>query len=271
MKDIQLYNFKSEVVGDFNFPTTVDHPIRVMMRDGEPWFIANDICRALDIENSRQVLRSLATDEKGVYKIYTPGGEQSMGIVSESGLYTIILRSHDAIKPGTVAFKFRRWVTKEVLPTIRKTGRYARKEAKQTTPRLTASLVAETRLLLKFALDQMPRLDDALKQEMFRNATTRLYGEPLLPAAQIAKTWTMAEIAQEIGLKPTQAAYLGRIANEANLRTSEHHRTYPLQLDDGRWTDQDRWTASGRRAVIAAYEAHIAAKTQRRQRAKSIN
>lgn len=77
------------------------------------------MCDALGLEKVSQAVASLEDDEKGVSNIATPGGEQSMLTVNESGLYTIVLKSR---KPEAVAFK--RWVTREVLPSIRKTGGY---------------------------------------------------------------------------------------------------------------------------------------------------
>lgn len=94
--------------------------VRVVMRGGEPWFVAADIATVLDIQNIRQNLGLLDEDEKGVCKIYTPGGGQDATVVSESGLYALTLRSN---KPN--AKMFSRWVRKEVLPSIRKTGSYS--------------------------------------------------------------------------------------------------------------------------------------------------
>ena len=95
-------------------------PIRIVTKDGEPWFVAKDVCNILEIKNSRDTLnKCLDEDERGVDIIYTPGGNQEMTIVSEAGLYSLILRSR---KPEAKAFK--RWVTHEVLPSIRKTGAY---------------------------------------------------------------------------------------------------------------------------------------------------
>lgn len=94
-------------------------PIRVELVDGEPWFVAKDVCDALGIENNRNATARLDEDEKGASIVRTPSGEQSMTTVNESGLYNLILQSR---KPE--AKKFRKWVTGEVLPSIRKTGRY---------------------------------------------------------------------------------------------------------------------------------------------------
>ncbi|MDZ6804983.1 Bro-N domain-containing protein [Escherichia coli] len=101
-----------------------EHQVRVVMINGEPWFVANDVCDALRLVNSRKALMSLDEDEKGVTLSYTPGGEQKLNIISESGLYTLILRCRDAVKQGTTAWRFRKWVTNEVLPSIRKNGEY---------------------------------------------------------------------------------------------------------------------------------------------------
>lgn len=93
--------------------------VRVVERDDGTWFVANDVCAALEVNNSRQALSRLEDDEKGVISNDTPGGEQRMAIVSESGLYALIFTSRKA-----VAVRFRKWVTGEVLPALRKRGRY---------------------------------------------------------------------------------------------------------------------------------------------------
>ena len=93
--------------------------VRVIMRCSDPWFVAKDVCDCLDLANSRDAVSRLDDDEKGVGKVDTLGGSQDMMLVSESGLYTLIMRSN---KPE--AKVFRKWVTSEVLPSIRKTGGY---------------------------------------------------------------------------------------------------------------------------------------------------
>lgn len=94
-------------------------PIRVEVVDGEPWFVAKDVCDVLGIENNRNATSRLDDDEKGASIVRTPSGDQQMTTVNESGLYNLIFQSR---KPE--AKKFRKWVTSEVLPSIRKTGRY---------------------------------------------------------------------------------------------------------------------------------------------------
>lgn len=101
--------------------------VRVFMRDGEPWFVAKDICDILELDNVSWAIESLDADEKSVLSSITTcdiasdfnGLRSSMRIVNESGLYALIFKSR---KPE--AKKFRKWVTSEVLPSIRQTGNY---------------------------------------------------------------------------------------------------------------------------------------------------
>lgn len=101
---------------------TLNCTVRAVVKDGEPWFVAKDVCDALEIGNSRQAVSYLDDDEKGVTTNDTLGGTQQVSIINESGLYSLILRSR---KPE--AKKFKKWVTAEVLPSIRKHGAYATK------------------------------------------------------------------------------------------------------------------------------------------------
>ena len=91
--------------------------VRVIDRDGELWFVAADVCRALGLANPTEVVRSLDEDEKGLSSTETLGGHQEMVVISESGLYALIFRSR---KPH--ALRFRKWVTSEVLPKLRTQG-----------------------------------------------------------------------------------------------------------------------------------------------------
>lgn len=94
--------------------------VRVVMRNNDPWFVAKDIAECLEISNVSDACSRLDDDEKAIGKADTLGGSQDLLIVSESGLYTLIMRSN---KPE--AKQFRKWVTSEVLPSIRKTGKYS--------------------------------------------------------------------------------------------------------------------------------------------------
>jgi prophage antirepressor-like protein len=112
---------------NFNFENS---PIRVVEKQGEPWFVANDVCEVLGIANARDALSRLDDDEKAdvaLTDISSNGVKQSrtVNIINESGLYILILRSRKATEKGTVQHKFRKWVTSEVLPSIHKTGSYS--------------------------------------------------------------------------------------------------------------------------------------------------
>ena len=115
-------------VSTFNFEHSA---IRVIAINNEPWFVVKDICDTLDISNPSKAILNLDDDEKMIssdsnLKLGSAGnGAQSLALVSESGMYTLILRCRDAVKKGSVPHRFRKWVTAEVLPQIRKTGSYS--------------------------------------------------------------------------------------------------------------------------------------------------
>ncbi|EAP0957169.1 BRO-like protein [Salmonella enterica] len=99
--------------------------IRAVLLDGEPWFVASDVIKALQLTNATMSMKALDDDERSKLNL---GRQGTANIISESGLYTLILRCRDAVTPGTIPYRFRKWVTGEVLPQIRRTGRYVREE-----------------------------------------------------------------------------------------------------------------------------------------------
>lgn len=120
--------------------------IRTVTVNGEPWFVGKDIAEALGYSNSRKALADHVDEEdKGVTKCDTPSGTQNMTVINESGLYSLILSSK---LPN--AKKFKRWVTSEVLPAIRKTGHY---EAPGYAPKATS--VGEVVNLIKITRQTM--------------------------------------------------------------------------------------------------------------------
>ena len=121
----------STQLSTYNFES---HAIRTLSINDEPWFVAKDLCETLGIQNSRQALANLDEDERGMLNIHHSNLEDcfdnrvnEIGIVNESGMYTLILRCRDAVKKGSIPHCFRKWVTAEVLPAIRKTGKYESK------------------------------------------------------------------------------------------------------------------------------------------------
>ncbi|PTR07861.1 MULTISPECIES: Bro-N domain-containing protein [Novosphingobium] len=96
-----------------------EHPVRIVMVAGDPWFVANDLAKALGYTQAPHMVRMLDDDEKGIHIVDTLGGHQEMNIISESGMYAAVLKSR-----RDEARRFRKWVTSEVLPALRKTGQY---------------------------------------------------------------------------------------------------------------------------------------------------
>lgn len=120
---------------------------------GEPMFVAKDVCAALGLGNSRQALSRLDDDEKGVISTDTPGGEQQMQAVNEAGLYVLVLSSR---KPEAKAFK--RWVTHEVLPALRRDGGYMVARADETPEELMARALKAADATLARVRDENARL-----------------------------------------------------------------------------------------------------------------
>lgn len=115
--------------------------VRVVIDEhGEPWFVAKDVLAILDLNRSSLV--ALDDDEKGVQSVYSPGGDQNVAIIAESGLYSLILRSRK-----NEARAFKQWILREVLPSIRKTGSYGTAPA-LTGPELMAAALIEAQATL---------------------------------------------------------------------------------------------------------------------------
>ena len=116
MNDTARTNEPGSRVASFSFKNI---QVRTVDRDGQVWFVAGDVAKALGYADAVQMTRVLDEDEKGLHNVQTLGGKQQIVILSESGLYHALLKSR---KPE--ARPFRKWVTAEVLPAIRKQGFY---------------------------------------------------------------------------------------------------------------------------------------------------
>lgn len=127
---------QTKQLSTFNFE---NQSIRALVINNEPWFVAKDLCDTLGITNPSKAILNLDDDEKMIstdsnLKLGSAGnGAQSLALVSESGMYTLILRCRDAVKKGSIPHRFRKWVTSEVLPQIRKTGSYSKTTVDQRT------------------------------------------------------------------------------------------------------------------------------------------
>ncbi|HOE42100.1 MAG TPA: Bro-N domain-containing protein [Rhodoferax sp.] len=127
------------------------HALRVNLdAAGQPWFVAADVCAALELPETHKAIARLDDDEKGRNSIPTPGGQQEMSVVNESGLYNLVLGSR---KPE--AKRFKRWITHEVLPSIRKTGSYTSTTSVAALPSPTQDRVSSL-LLIGEAVARVP-------------------------------------------------------------------------------------------------------------------
>lgn len=154
MNNLQVFNYNG-------------NEVRTIQKDGEPWWVLKDVCEVLGLSSPHKVFDRLDEDEKGRNQIPTPGGEQEMTVVNESGLYNVILRSD---KPE--AKPFRKWVTSEVLPSIRKHGVYM-------TPETLEQAILNP--------DMMIKLCTALKDEQDKNKALQAVNSSLTVDNQIMK------------------------------------------------------------------------------------
>ena len=184
--------------------------VRTVEINGEPWLVGKDVAAALGYQNPQRAIRDHVDEEdKGVTEMVTPGGKQSVPIINESGLYSLVLSSK---LPG--AKKFRRWVTSEVLPSIRKTGHYTAKP--MTDYQMESIRVRKAQLLERLAKEY----DGTYRQVLQAHATKELTGEYLLPLPYIGeKTYSAQEIGEKLGISANK---VGMIANRNHLKTKQY-------------------------------------------------
>ncbi|HHE3585670.1 TPA: Bro-N domain-containing protein, partial [Pasteurella multocida] len=119
------------------------HIIRTLSINNEPWFVVADLCKALELSSPTKAILNLDEDEVALNSIQgISKGNDKVNLVSESGMYTLILRCRDAVKKGSVPHRFRKWVTAEVLPQIRKMGKYEVQPQQLTLPEPDLNLTA---------------------------------------------------------------------------------------------------------------------------------
>jgi anti-repressor protein len=191
MANIQVFEYRNSKV------RTVD-------MDGEAWFVLKDVCAVLGISNNRMAADRLDDDEKGVSLIDTLGGKQEMVIVNESGLYHVILRSD---KPE--AAPFRRWVTNDVLPTIRKTGSY-------NAPQLTRSQLLATALIAAHEeLEEKDKQIETMKPKA-------LFADAVSASSQSILVGEMAKLLSQNGVQKSMELHLFEI-KETSIAHSDGH------------------------------------------------
>lgn len=180
-------------------------------KNGEPVFVAKDICAILDLGNPRSSIALLDDDEKGVHSVDTPGGKQQMTTVTEPGFYKLVMRSR---KPEAKAFQ--RWVTHEVLPALRRDGGYM--VARDETPEQT---MARAVLLAQATIDrQRDRIAELEPKALFADAVAASDGTCLV--GELAKM--MRQNGAEVGQNRLFAmlredGYLGNVGQNRNVPT----------------------------------------------------
>lgn len=187
--------------------------VRVVDREGATWLVANDVCAALDIADARQALGKLDDDERGGCLVPTPSGHQEMRVVNESGLYTLILRCRGATTPGTLPHRFRRWVTGEVLPALRKHGAYSTDPAvmalltrMEGMTKMLSHKAAVSEKALATALREISEVRAAADLAMEASAKTeaRLSEARVAPTLDLIGTMTSDELIGRAGIKGDQ-------------------------------------------------------------------
>lgn len=229
--------------------------VRTVAIDDEPWFVAMDVCKALEIGNSRQALVRLDDDEKGVIPTDTLGGVQSLNVVNEPGLYTLVLGSR---KPEAKAFK--RWITHEVIPSIRKHGAYA---TSVTIDSIIANPENGIRLLqaLKAERDRRKELElenARQKQQLAEYSPKASYYDVVL---QTTDALSASEIAKDYG---KSAKWLNNLLHEKGIQFKQggiwllyqkyaeqgytRSKTHTYSGDDGKQHSKlhTYWTQKGR-------------------------
>lgn len=205
----ELKIFKSEQFGE----------VRSIEQNGEVWFVAADVCRALGLTNPTMSMQQLEEDERAKLNL---GRQGKTNVVNEYGLYNLVLASR---KPEAKAFK--RWITHEVIPSIRKTGKYI--APKQQTAiqqqRVEAMLLNAKSRQSKLWLTIAEKTDiPEYKHICQQKAAEVLSGVPLLPMQAINEnTLSADEVGKELGISGNM---VGRIANQHNLKTAEYGKYF---------------------------------------------
>lgn len=243
MTDKQLQTFQNLEFGE----------IRSMTINGEPWFVGKDIAAALGYSNPRDAISKHVDDEDKISVAIRDGnkGNPNQVIVNESGMYSLILSSK---LEG--AKRFKRWVTSEILPSIRKTGAYATdsaaaeykaRELRIREMNAQARLInAETRRLT--VLQKGKGLSQVAVDTLAVKAVERVTGKDLgdyLP--QVEKTYSASEIGNALGIT---AAKVGRLANAHGLKTDEYGITV---MDKSRYSSKEvasfRYNEKGKQKI----------------------
>lgn len=156
--------------------------VRVVEIDNEPWFVGKDVAEALGYMNTRQAISTNVDEEdRGVHPIDTPSGTQNMTIINESGMYSLVLQSK-----LESARKFKRWITSEVIPSIRKNGGYIANQENLTPEQIVANALVVAQKIIADRDKQIQKLKP--KAEFFDAVTD---SKDAIPMADVAKVLDM--------------------------------------------------------------------------------
>ena len=193
--------------------------VRVVECEGEPWFVAKDVCECLELTDVSKTISLLDDDEKGTNSIRTPGGEQQMLVVSEPGLYSLILRSR---KPEAKAFK--RWVTHDVIPSIRKRGLYA-------TPQTVEAMLADpdTAIKLLTSLKEERAKSAALAAKVEQDAPKVLFADSVAASRSSILIGDLAKLLVQNGVKIGQNRLFVYLREKGFLIQSGSRKNTPTQ------------------------------------------
>lgn len=219
MNEVTVFSFQNQ------------HEIRTVVRDGEPWFVAKDICDILELTDVSQTVQSLDDDEKGTYSIRTLGGNQRMSVVSESGLYALVFKSRKL-----EAKAFRKWVTSDVLPAIRKTGQYTRPT--MSSPPLVGERINIERFKVWHEFAELCGLKDNAALISADNTMRREYNISMLKTAQIE----LKSPEQEFLLTPTQIAQRLKLSGPREVNLLLALKGFQTR-ENKQWTPTDKGQA----------------------------
>lgn len=214
--------------------------IRTIEADGDSWIVAADVCKALGVSNGRNVTARLDPDEKGAYVVVTPGGNQKVTCVNESGLYNMIMTMDPAKSKARGASneeiarkqaqlkKFKRWVTHDVLPSIRKTGGYIAGQEKMTDAEILANaiLVAQRTIAAR---------DERIAALSAENITLVAENERLTPLAEFGGSIIASDTSILIGMFATLLQQNGLDIGQNRLFARLRKEGYLIDQKGDRW------------------------------------
>lgn len=194
--------------------------VRAVTLEGEPWFVAADVCRALGLGNSSDVIKRLDKDERTLVSIEGASNGLPVNAVNEPGLYALILGSR---KPEAKAFK--RWITHEVIPEIRKTGGYIAGQETMDDDQLLANAL----MVAQRKIAERNRQLEAANEKIKADAPKVLFAETVEKAETCISIGTLAKILNQAGLDIGERRLFERLRNDKWLNSKGRNWNVPSQ------------------------------------------